>query len=54
VKPKTNILAAAAAEIRAFCAAHAARYAIFFREGYDPYGIPKEIWEANRLRFYEQ
>lgn len=26
------------AEIRAFCAAHAARYARYFKEGYDPYG----------------
>jgi 3-methyladenine DNA glycosylase AlkD len=59
VKPKSKILAAAAAEIRAFCAANAnaaqaARYARFFTEGYDPYGITKGIWEANRLRFYEQ
>lgn len=57
--PKTRILALAAADIRAFCAENAsaeqaARYARFFREGYDPYGIPKETWEANRLRFYEQ
>ena len=57
--PKTKILATAAADIRAFCAANAnaaqaARYAKFFTEGYDPYGITKEVWEANRLRFYEQ
>jgi 3-methyladenine DNA glycosylase AlkD len=56
---KTKTIAAAAAEIRAFCAAsadaaQAARYAKFFTEGYDPYGIPKDTWEANRLRFYEQ
>ncbi len=57
--PKTRMLAAIAGEIRAFCAANAdaaqaARYARFFTEGYDPYGIPKEVWEADRLRFYEQ
>ena len=56
---KNRILAAAAADIRAFCAANAdparaARYARFFTEGYDAYGIPKDAWEANRLRFYEQ
>jgi len=58
VTTKSKILSAAAAEIRAFCsanadAAQAARYARFFKEGYDPYGISKEIWEANRLRFYD-
>jgi hypothetical protein len=57
--PKARILAAAADDIRAFCmsnadAAQASRYARFFTEGYDPYGIPKETWEANRLRFYDQ
>ena len=57
--PKTKILAKAVADVRAFCkehadAAQAARYARFFTEGYDPYGITKEIWEANDRRFYEQ
>ena len=57
--PKANTLKKALREVRAFCAEHAdaalvARYARFFREGYDAYGISKEIWEANRRRFYEQ
>ncbi|MBC7092710.1 DNA alkylation repair protein [Candidatus Bipolaricaulota bacterium] len=41
------------AEIRAFCAAHAdpqvaARYARYFKEGYDPYGVPEEAWPGIR------
>jgi 3-methyladenine DNA glycosylase AlkD len=41
------------AEIRSFCAAHADpkradRYARFFREGYDAYGLPQELYEAQR------
>jgi hypothetical protein len=50
---KTALLSAAAAEIRAFCIenanqAQAKRYERFFNEGYDAYGIPKDVWEANR------
>jgi 3-methyladenine DNA glycosylase AlkD len=41
------------AEIRSFCAAHAdpkraGRYAHYFREGYDAYGVPQEVWEAQK------
>jgi 3-methyladenine DNA glycosylase AlkD len=48
----------ALADIRAFCARHASRaearrYARFFTEGYDPYGIDKATWEANAARFYD-
>jgi 3-methyladenine DNA glycosylase AlkD len=56
---KTTLLLAAAAEIRAFCIenanqAQAKRYERFFNEGYDAYGIPKDVWEANRTRFFEK
>ncbi len=44
-------------EIREFCARNASeaqrkKYAKFFTEGYDAYGVSKDIWEANRTRFY--
>ena len=56
---KAAILEPALAEIREFCAdnsseANAKRYARFFTEGYDAYGIPKEVWESNRSRFYHK
>jgi len=49
----------ALSDIRSFCAKHAnkaqaERYRKFFTEGYDPYGIPKDTWEANRLVFFER
>ena len=55
---KRKVLDEAVAEARAFCTANAdagqaARYQRFFNEGYDPYGVPKEIWEANHFRLYE-
>lgn len=42
---------AALDEVRAFCVANAnasvaARYARYFREGYDPYGIEQAAWQA--------
>ncbi len=45
-------------EIRGFCEQNAnadqvKKYARFFTEGYDAYGVPKKIWEANRTRFYD-
>jgi 3-methyladenine DNA glycosylase AlkD len=41
------------AEIHAFCEAHAdarqvARYARYFREGYDAYGVHQDVWEAQK------
>jgi 3-methyladenine DNA glycosylase AlkD len=52
-------VSAAVADIRAFCQAHsdpaqADRYRRFFTEGYDPYGVGKEVFAANRLTFYER
>lgn len=40
-------------EIRSFCAAHADpkradRYARYFKEGYDAYGVPQEVWEPQK------
>jgi len=54
-----QVLRAAVEDIRAFCRANAdpktvAKYAKYFKEGYDGYGISKEVWEANRTRFYEK
>jgi 3-methyladenine DNA glycosylase AlkD len=42
-----------AEEIRAFCIAHAdakqvAKYARFFREGYDAFGVPQRVFEKQR------
>jgi 3-methyladenine DNA glycosylase AlkD len=50
---KTARLSTVVAEIRSFCAtnanqAQAKRYERFFNEGYDAYGIPKDVWEENR------
>ncbi len=44
---------AIASEIRSFCSAHAdsrqvARYARFFREGYDAFGVPQESFDKQR------
>ncbi len=54
-----KILNNAVTEIRAFCQANAdpavvKKYAKYFKEGYDGYGIGKEVWEANRTRFYDK
>ncbi|MBD3266312.1 hypothetical protein GF373_06545, partial [bacterium] len=43
-------------EILAFCQKHAdadqaARYARYFKEGYDAYGIPREIFEQQTQLF---
>ncbi len=56
---KAGVLAAALADIRAFCQQHAdevqaQRYTRFFTEGYDAYGISKDVWEANETRFFEK
>jgi 3-methyladenine DNA glycosylase AlkD len=45
--------AALLAEIRAFCEAHAdarqvARYARYFKEGYDAYGVHQDVWEQQK------
>jgi 3-methyladenine DNA glycosylase AlkD len=42
-----------ATEIRAFCSAHGdpdvvARYARYFREGYDAFGLPRDVYEKQR------
>ncbi|MDP2897047.1 MAG: DNA alkylation repair protein [bacterium] len=47
-----------ASEIRAFCAEHAdekvvSRYARFFTEGYDAYGITRELMEEHIKKFFE-
>ncbi|MHB1004214.1 MAG: DNA alkylation repair protein [Chloroflexota bacterium] len=44
-------LAAILDEVRSFCTAHsdpatAARYTRYFTEGYDPYGVEPQAWEA--------
>lgn len=44
-------------EIRSFCLANAdekqaARYARYFKEGYDPYGIAGDLWKNHELDFY--
>lgn len=49
-------LAAILGEIRSFLADRAdagwaARYARYFKEGYDPYGIPADVWEAQKARW---
>lgn len=54
-----KLLSNIVAEVRAFCRANAdpavvAKYAKYFKEGYDGYGIGKEVWEANRTRFYDK
>jgi len=56
---KDALLRNVVSEIREFCAANAneaqvRKYARFFTEGYDAYGIPKEIWEANPARYHEK
>lgn len=55
---KNALLHEVLAEIRDFCARNASesqrkKYARFFTEGYDAYGVPKDMWEANRTRFYD-
>jgi len=47
-----------AADIRAFCRAHAdpalaKKYAIYFKEGYDAYGVPGEATEKEKKRLRE-
>ena len=51
-----NRTAARAAEIRAYCEAHAdpalvAKYYRYFKEGYDAYGVSQPLFEAGRDRF---
>ncbi len=54
-KPPINqdeTIRAAVDEMRTFCRAHAdpavvAKYAKYFKEGYDGYGIDREIWEKH-------
>jgi 3-methyladenine DNA glycosylase AlkD len=46
-------------EIRAFCATHAdakqaERYQRYFKEGYDPYGIPDRVMLPQREKWFEQ
>ncbi len=46
-------------EIKAFLEAHAdeavaARYVRYFKEGYDPYGIPEQLWRAQTARWFQQ
>jgi 3-methyladenine DNA glycosylase AlkD len=46
-------------EIRSFCAAHAdertaQRYARYFREGYDPYGVPDKDMHPQRERWFAE
>jgi len=50
-KKDEQALAAAVEEIRAFCASNAdpaivKKYAKYFKEGYDGYGVSREIWES--------
>lgn len=52
-------LRAAVDDVRSFCRANAdpaivKKYAKYFKEGYDGYGIAKEVWEENRTRFYDK
>ena len=47
-----DTIRAAVDEMRAFCQSHAdpavvAKYAKYFKEGYDGYGIDREIWEQH-------
>lgn len=54
-----ELLSTAVAEIRAFCQANAdpavvKKYAKYFKEGYDGYGIDKEVWKAHGTRFYDK
>ncbi|MFB3906499.1 MAG: DNA alkylation repair protein [Acidobacteriota bacterium] len=54
-----QIIGAAVSEMRAFCQANAdravvARYAKYFKEGYDGYGIDREIWEQHADRICEK
>ncbi len=46
------------ADIRAYCVANAdekmrAKYAKYFKEGYDAYGLGKEKWEAGKEKFVD-
>jgi len=52
-------LARIVADVRTFCAAHAnaaqaQRYAKFFTEGYDAYGIDKDTWAQHERRVYDR
>jgi len=49
----------AVAEVRAFCQANAdpavvKKYSKYFKEGYDGYGVDKEVWKANASWLYEK
>ena len=59
MRDSPDTVSAALADIRDFCRSHAdpeqaERYRRFFTEGYDPHGVRKEAFEANRLTFYER
>ncbi len=46
-------------EIKAFLVAHAdaavaTRYVRYFKEGYDPYGIPEQLWRAQTVQWSQQ
>ncbi|MGE5483545.1 MAG: DNA alkylation repair protein [Ignavibacteriales bacterium] len=45
-------------EIRDFCRANAdesqaAKYSKYFQEGYDGYGVPRNVWEEHQYDFYK-
>ena len=55
---KQNRLSVIVKEIRDFCSTNAdektaARYAKFFKEGYDAYGIDKDLWEQQKTYWIE-
>jgi 3-methyladenine DNA glycosylase AlkD len=58
-RPKAVVIDCAIADIRQFCTAHASaaqvkKYARFFTEGYDAYGIDKDTWEAHEGMIFER
>jgi 3-methyladenine DNA glycosylase AlkD len=59
VRQNEETLAAIVEEVRAFCLENSnpavvQKYARYFKEGYDGYGISNEVWRANGSRFYEK
>jgi 3-methyladenine DNA glycosylase AlkD len=57
--PNEQLLDTIVEEVRDFCRANAdpavvKKYARYFKEGYEGYGIDTEVWRANGTRFFEK
>lgn len=58
-RPKAVVIDCAVADVRRFCTEHASaaqvkKYARFFTEGYDAYGIDKDTWAAHEGMIFER